>query len=93
MPEIREVPLKEYEEMKKSYGFNDEQMKLIMKVAPMKRRWADGNIDEETEQRPAKPKTRQEQIAPQIPRRHRKRRWKLFQHLMFHRLMYRKIVQ
>lgn len=66
MPEIREVPLKEYEEMKKSYGFNDEQMKLIMKVAPMKRRWADGNIDEETEQKPAKPQTRQEQIANQI---------------------------
>lgn len=66
MPEIREVPLKEYEEMKKSYGFNDEQMKLIMKVAPMKRRWADGNVDEETKQKPAKPQTRQEQIANQI---------------------------
>lgn len=73
MPEIREVPLKEYEEMKKSYGFNDEQMKLIMKVAPMKRRWADGNIDEETEQRPAKPKTRQEQIANQIREELKKR--------------------
>lgn len=73
MPEIREVPLKEYEEMKKSYGFNDEQMKLIMKVAPMKRRWADGNIDEETEQKPAKPQTRQEQIANQIREELKKR--------------------
>lgn len=73
MPEIREVPLKEYEEMKKSYGFNDEQMKLIMKVAPMKRRWADGNIDEETKQKPAKPKTRQEQIANQIREELKKR--------------------
>ena len=73
MPEIREVPLKEYEEMKKSYGFNDEQMRLIMKVAPMKRRWADGNIDEETEQKPAKPQTRQEQIANQIREELKKR--------------------
>ena len=73
MPEIREVPLKEYEEMKKLYGFNDEQMKLIMKVAPMKRRWADGNIDEETEQKPAKPQTRQEQIANQIREELKKR--------------------
>lgn len=73
MPEIREVPLKEYEEMKKSYGFNDEQMKLIMKVAPMKRRWADGNVDEETKQKPAKPKTRQEQIANQIREELKKR--------------------
>lgn len=73
MPEIREVPLKEYEEMKKSYGFNDEQMKLIMKVAPMKRRWADGNVDEETEQKPAKPQTRQEQIANQIREELKKR--------------------
>ena len=73
MPEIREVPLKEYEEMKKSYGFNDEQMKLIMKVAPMKRRWADGNVDEETKQKPAKPQTRQEQIANQIREELKKR--------------------
>ena len=73
MPEIREVPLKEYEEMKKSYGFNDEQMKLIMKVAPMKRRWADGNVDEETEQKLAKPQTRQEQIANQIREELKKR--------------------
>lgn len=73
MPEIREVPLKEYEEMKKSYGFNDEQMRLIMKVAPMKRRWADGNIDEETKQKPAKPQTRQEQIANQIREELKKR--------------------
>ncbi len=73
MPEIREVPLKEYEEMKKSYGFNDEQMKLIMKVAPMKRRWADGNVDEERKQKPAKPQTRQEQIANQIREELKKR--------------------
>ena len=42
MAEVRQVPLDEYESMKKSYGFSDEQMKSIVGIEPFAKRWADG---------------------------------------------------
>ncbi len=42
MAEVRQIPLDEYESMKKSYGFSDDQMKSIIGVEPFAKRWADG---------------------------------------------------
>ena len=42
MAEIRQIPPDEYESMKKSYGFTDNQMKSIIGVEPIAVRWADG---------------------------------------------------
>ena len=42
MADVRQVPLDEYESMKKSYGFTDDQMKSIVGIEPFAKRWADG---------------------------------------------------
>ena len=65
MAEARQIPVDEYESMKKSYGFNDEQMKSIIGIEPIKTRWADGygesrKKDEDSE------KLRRQQLVEEI---------------------------
>ena len=49
MVELRQITIDDYEKQKQAYGFNDDQMKNILGVEPMKK-WADGNsVDKQEE--------------------------------------------
>ncbi len=49
MVELRQITIDDYEKQKQAYGFNDDQMKNILGVEPMKK-WADGNSSDKQEE-------------------------------------------
>ena len=66
MAEVRQVPLEEYESMKKSYGLSDEQMRSIMNVEPLKTRWADGYGESRKKEEEVSAKERHQQLVDEI---------------------------
>ena len=51
MAELQQIALADYEKQKQAYGFNDEQMKQILGLEPVKTRWADGPVVMEEEEK------------------------------------------
>lgn len=51
MAELQQIALADYEKQKQAYGFNDEQMKQILGLEPIKTRWADGPVVMEEEEK------------------------------------------
>lgn len=66
MAEVRQVPLEEYENMKKSYGLTDEQMRSVMNVEPLKTRWADGYGESRKKDEQISVKDRHQQLVNEI---------------------------
>ncbi|MCR5506896.1 MAG: hypothetical protein K6F04_03555 [bacterium] len=66
MAEVRQVPLEEYENMKKSYGLTDEQMRSVMNVEPLKTRWADGYGESRKKDEEISVKDRHQQLVNEI---------------------------
>ena len=67
MAELQKIPAEEYETKKKMYGFTDEQMKSILKLEPIKTRWADGlDVNSKTETKDDSIKSRHQQLVEEI---------------------------